>query len=157
MGFIARDYEKVFPQWVVTDQDGYKAISTSGLQALTVESIRQLKADNDGLRGRLAALETARRATSSIFGLLGGFGPLVVRRGLRGVPQAFVELTFRGWGSCEGAPLRRFGVGDGYAGQARSVSVPEVRAQYGAAFRVKMAMMTVRCGKCTTIHDASAS
>jgi hypothetical protein len=78
MGFIAQDYEKVFPQWVVTDKDGYKAISTSGLQALTVESIRQLKADNDELRGRLAALETARRPTSSNFGLLGGFGLLVV-------------------------------------------------------------------------------
>jgi len=59
-GFIAQEYEKVFPEWVTTDQDGHKMISTTGLDALEVESIRQLKADNDDLRARLVKLEGQR-------------------------------------------------------------------------------------------------
>jgi hypothetical protein len=75
MGFIAQDYEKVFPQWVVTDSEGYKAISTSGLQALTVESIRALKAENDLLKQRVAALESGRQPRIAGFNLNGvGFG-----------------------------------------------------------------------------------
>ena len=45
--------------------DGYKAVGTKGFEALTVESLRELKAENEalkhqiaGLTSRLAALET---------------------------------------------------------------------------------------------------
>ena len=59
-GFIAQDYEKVFPEWVSTDKDGMKMIDTTGLDSLEVESIRELKADNDDLRARLSKLEGQR-------------------------------------------------------------------------------------------------
>jgi hypothetical protein len=61
-GFIAQEYEKVFPEWVKTDNEGFKSIdTTSGLDALEVESIRELKAENDSLRARVDALEAGRR------------------------------------------------------------------------------------------------
>jgi hypothetical protein len=60
-GFIAQEYEKVFPEWVKVGPDGFKMIQTQGLDSLEVESIRQLKAENDDLRNRVAALEAARR------------------------------------------------------------------------------------------------
>jgi len=56
-GFVAQEYEKVFPEWVVTGPDGFKMISTEGLDSLEVESIRALKTENDELRTRTAKLE----------------------------------------------------------------------------------------------------
>ena len=40
MGFSAQDVEKIFPEWVDTDENGYKMLSIRGFEALTVESIR---------------------------------------------------------------------------------------------------------------------
>jgi hypothetical protein len=56
-GFIAQEYEKVFPEWVSTTHDGFKTIDTTGLDALEVESIRALKTENDELRARMDRLE----------------------------------------------------------------------------------------------------
>jgi hypothetical protein len=77
-GFIAQEYEKVFPEWVTTDKEGYKAIDTTGLDALEVEGIRDLKARNDALtaeidmlKKRMAAIEDGRRPV--IAGLGNGF------------------------------------------------------------------------------------
>lgn len=56
IGFIAQDFEKVFPQWVSVDKDGFKAINERGLAALTVESIRNLKQDNDNLQHQIKIL-----------------------------------------------------------------------------------------------------
>ena len=60
-GFIAQEYEKVFPEWVTTDKEGNKMISTTGLDAMEVESIRELKAQNDELKARLSTLESSRK------------------------------------------------------------------------------------------------
>jgi hypothetical protein len=89
IGFIAQDVEKVFPNWVRTNDDGYKVLSVSQIEALEVESIRVLKAKNDDLEARLAALEANRRplisgltAEAGLFGI--GFvtmaGAFVVSR-----------------------------------------------------------------------------
>jgi hypothetical protein len=56
-GFIAQDVEKVFPQWVSVDPDGFKLLNTKGLEALLVESVRTLKTENDLLKDRVKALE----------------------------------------------------------------------------------------------------
>lgn len=56
-GFIAQDVEKVLPEWVETGSDGFKALTTRGIEAMLVESVRALKVENDELRGRVAALE----------------------------------------------------------------------------------------------------
>jgi hypothetical protein len=58
-GFIAQEVEKVFPEWVTTMPDGYKAVGVKGFEALAVESLRELKAENESLKSRVAALEKA--------------------------------------------------------------------------------------------------
>lgn len=47
MGFIAQDVEPIFPRWVSTDAEGYKAITITGFEALTVEALRELRAEKD--------------------------------------------------------------------------------------------------------------
>lgn len=70
-GFIAQDVQKVFPNWVkeegYTAKDGekYKTLELRQIEALEVESIRELKVENDELRTRLAALEDNRRPMMS--------------------------------------------------------------------------------------------
>jgi hypothetical protein len=51
-GMIAQDVEQVFPNWVTTGPDGYKSVSYEGFEALAVESLRQLKNENDELRAQ---------------------------------------------------------------------------------------------------------
>ncbi len=68
VGFIAQDVEKVFPNWVHDGPDGYKVLSVSQIEALQVEAIRQLKAENDNLRERVTSLEAGRRPMMSGFG-----------------------------------------------------------------------------------------
>jgi Chaperone of endosialidase len=93
MGFIAQDVEKVRPDWVSTDDQGYKAINMDRLPVMLVASVRTLKAENDSLRERIEALESKRAASSGpswlgwngpsgLLGgaLLGALGMLVVAR-----------------------------------------------------------------------------
>lgn len=46
-GFIAQDVEPIFPRWVSTDAEGYKAITITGFEALTVEALRELRKEKD--------------------------------------------------------------------------------------------------------------
>ncbi|MFA6106946.1 MAG: tail fiber domain-containing protein [Patescibacteria group bacterium] len=51
MGMIAQEVEKVFPQWVINNPSvGYKTIGTVGFEGLTIEAIRELKEEIDGLK-----------------------------------------------------------------------------------------------------------
>jgi hypothetical protein len=63
-GLIAQDVEQVLPELVATDTDGYKAVDYSKLPLLTIQAVKELKttndtlkAENDGLKQRVAALE----------------------------------------------------------------------------------------------------
>jgi len=67
-GMIAQEVEKVFPEWVETAPDGMRRLSIRGFEALTVEALRDLRAEKDeqirardtqitSLEKRLAALE----------------------------------------------------------------------------------------------------
>jgi endosialidase-like protein len=56
-GLIAQDVERVLPELVVTNKDGYKAIDYSKLPLLTIQAVKELKAENDELKRRLAAIE----------------------------------------------------------------------------------------------------
>jgi len=60
-GFIAQEYEKVFPGAVRTDADGFKSIDTTGLDSLQVEAFREQQAEINDLRARLKAVEEGRR------------------------------------------------------------------------------------------------
>jgi Chaperone of endosialidase len=56
-GLIAQDVEAVLPELVVTADDGYKSVDYSKLPLLTIQAVKELKAENDDLKARLAALE----------------------------------------------------------------------------------------------------
>ncbi len=58
-GFIAQDVEEVHPEWVGEDEKGFKTLNIQPMQfeALTVESFRELKTENDALKERIARLE----------------------------------------------------------------------------------------------------
>ena len=60
-GLIAQDVEQVLPELVVTGRDGYKAVDYTKLPLLAVQAIKELKAENDALQGRLGDV-TARVA-----------------------------------------------------------------------------------------------
>ena len=67
-GLIAQDVEQVLPELVATDGDGYKAVDYSELPLLTIQAVKELKAENDALKERVAkpridAAEAARRGT----------------------------------------------------------------------------------------------
>ena len=51
IGVIAQEVEAVAPEMVVTDKaTGYKAVAYDQLNALTIEAIKELKAENDQLK-----------------------------------------------------------------------------------------------------------
>jgi len=56
-GLIAQDVEAVLPELVATDSDGYKAVDYSKLPLLTIQALKELKAENDTLKERVADLE----------------------------------------------------------------------------------------------------
>lgn len=74
VGFRAQEVEKVFPNWVTENAQGTKFVTEQGTTALTVEALRELraekdrqieelKAQNESLQKRLAALEAAVAAS----------------------------------------------------------------------------------------------
>jgi hypothetical protein len=58
-GLIAQDVEQVLPELVATDTDGYKAVDYSKLPLLTIQAVKELKAENDLLKERLSEIERA--------------------------------------------------------------------------------------------------
>jgi hypothetical protein len=56
-GLIAQDVEEVLPELVVTNDDGYKAVDYSKLPLLTIQAVKELKAQNEELKQRLAEVE----------------------------------------------------------------------------------------------------
>src|SRR5262249_37292997 len=52
-GLIAQEVEKVLPELVSTDEQGYKAVNYSKLPLLSLQAIKELKAENDTLKRKL--------------------------------------------------------------------------------------------------------
>ena len=57
IGFIAQDVEKIFPELVETDKDGYKSIDYSKVTPVLVEAIKEQQTEIDQLKERLSDLE----------------------------------------------------------------------------------------------------
>ncbi|MGE0481058.1 MAG: tail fiber domain-containing protein [Phycisphaerae bacterium] len=61
IGFIAQEVERVFPDWVEVADNGYKFVTVKGFEALTVEALRELRAEKDAeiaeLRGQVSELK----------------------------------------------------------------------------------------------------
>jgi hypothetical protein len=73
-GLIAQEVAKVFPSWVQTDSEGFFTVGSQGFEALTVEALRELRAEKDveikalaqenaELRARLERIEHALGAS----------------------------------------------------------------------------------------------
>jgi chaperonin cofactor prefoldin len=58
LGLLAQEVERVYPELVSTDAQGYKAINYAQLAPVLIEALKELKAENDLLQTRHAALET---------------------------------------------------------------------------------------------------
>ena len=56
-GLIAQDVEQVLPDLVVTQADGYKAVDYSQLPLLTIQAVKELKAENEELKKRISDME----------------------------------------------------------------------------------------------------
>lgn len=71
-GFIAQEMEKVYPEWVLDKADGMKAISFSGFESVTVQALRELRAEKDAqlsaAQARIAELESQVAALRSAQG-----------------------------------------------------------------------------------------
>ncbi len=46
-GFIAQEVQQVFPDWIGQTPDGYLTVGAKGFEALTVEALRELRAEKD--------------------------------------------------------------------------------------------------------------
>lgn len=62
MGLVAQEVEKVFPEWVDTDLNGRKTLTTRGFEALVVEAFKELKAENEALKTKYKELEARLKA-----------------------------------------------------------------------------------------------
>ncbi len=62
VGFIAQEVEQVFPDWVSQSEGGFKTVGPRGFEALTVEALRELRAESATIdssqSARIAALES---------------------------------------------------------------------------------------------------
>lgn len=57
MGLIAQETEKVFPELIGTNPEGFKTMNYMGLTGALVEAIKELKVQNEALRQRIEKLE----------------------------------------------------------------------------------------------------
>ena len=56
-GLVAQDVEQVLPELVTEDEQGFKAVRYNKLPLLTLQGLKELKADNDSLRRENDALK----------------------------------------------------------------------------------------------------
>ena len=69
-GLIAQDVEAVLPELVVTEDDGYKAVDYTKLPLLSIQAIKELKAENDTLKARVGELEPLKQRVAELERLL---------------------------------------------------------------------------------------
>lgn len=70
IGMIAQEVEEIFPEWIGVDPNGYRTLTFRGFEALTVESLRELKIHNDALSASNSEL---REELSSLKQRVAGF------------------------------------------------------------------------------------
>jgi len=61
LGFVAQQVAEVFPDWVGEDAAGYLTVGSKGFEALTVEALRELRAEKDMAVARLQDENSALR------------------------------------------------------------------------------------------------
>jgi hypothetical protein len=68
IGFIAQEVEKVLPEAVVIGKDGIHSLEESKMTPVLVEAVKELKADNDDLRKKLAIVAKHEGMTPETMG-----------------------------------------------------------------------------------------
>lgn len=56
-GLIAQDVEKVIPEWIKTDPDGYKRLEPIGVDALLIQAIKEQQKQIEDLKKEVANLK----------------------------------------------------------------------------------------------------
>jgi hypothetical protein len=56
-GLVAQDVEKVIPEWIKTDPDGYKRLEPIGIDALLIEAIKEQQKTIEELRSEVGDLK----------------------------------------------------------------------------------------------------
>jgi len=69
-GLIAQEVEQVLPELVVTHEDGYKAVDYSKLPLLTIQAVKELKAENDDLKAKVGEIDELKKRISELERLL---------------------------------------------------------------------------------------
>lgn len=59
IGFIAQEIEKIYPQVVITDMDGYKSVDYSRITPVLVEAIKEQQQIINNLQSKIEKLETS--------------------------------------------------------------------------------------------------
>jgi hypothetical protein len=67
VGVLAQEVEKVYPELVSTDKDGYKAVNYAQLTPVLLEAIKELAAQNEALKAQNAALKAETTAALETF------------------------------------------------------------------------------------------
>jgi hypothetical protein len=57
IGLVADEVEKVFPDWIGVDAEGYKTLTIRGFEALAVEALREIQEKDEELQRTNIALE----------------------------------------------------------------------------------------------------
>jgi hypothetical protein len=61
-GLIAQEVEQVLPELVKEDEQGYKAVNYSKLPLLTLQAVKELKAENDAMKQQNQSLQQRNAA-----------------------------------------------------------------------------------------------
>jgi hypothetical protein len=69
-GLVAQDVEQVLPELVVTNPDGYKAVDYSELPLLTIQAVKELKAENEALKQQVTLLKSLEQRVAELEKLL---------------------------------------------------------------------------------------
>ena len=77
IGFIAQEMEKIYPELVITGNDGFKGVSYSNMTAVLVEGIKEQQSEINDLKERITILEKKTQTTQA-----GGFIPESSNTGL---------------------------------------------------------------------------
>ena len=91
IGFIAQEVDPIFPMWVSEDRDGMKSLQVTGFEALTVEALRELRAEKDH---EIAAVRAESEASDSKIAALRQENA-ELRARLEAVERILSELTPR--------------------------------------------------------------
>lgn len=58
MGLVAQEVEKVFPEWIGNDSNGFKVVHIRGFEALAIEAFREIKQEISALKDAVSGIQS---------------------------------------------------------------------------------------------------